>query len=164
MKYIAQDLPKQNSFTFMCFSGCFMFRLSALQEIEQNGEFFDDQFFMYFEDFDLIRCLHKVGKTLFYPAVKIIHDHATESYKSRKMLRAHIKSAFRYFNKWGWIFDRERKAWNGEILEKVNETDMSLKMKTNIKKIYESCADYWGRVTLFNVVIYVATSFYRRVA
>ncbi len=103
-----------------CLSGCFMFmRISALQEIEQNGEFFDDRFFMYFEDFDLIRRLHKVGKTVFLPDVEIVHDHAAESYRSRKMLAAHIKSAIRYFNKWGWLFDRERREWNREILEDI---------------------------------------------
>lgn len=103
-----------------CLSGCFMFmRISALQEIGQDGEFFDGRFFMYFEDFDLIRRLHRVGKTLFYPDVEIVHDHAAESHKSRKMLLAHIKSAFRYFNKWGWIFDRERKLWNREIWTEI---------------------------------------------
>ncbi len=103
-----------------CLSGCFMFmRISSLQEIGHNGEFFDGRFFMYFEDFDLIRRLHKVGRTVYFPDVEIVHDHAAESYKSRKMLMAHIKSAFRYFNKWGWIFDKERRAWNKEILREL---------------------------------------------
>lgn len=102
-----------------CLSGCFMFmRLSAISE---NNIFFDDRFFMYFEDFDLIRRLHKFGKTLFYPEVEIIHDHAKESYKNRKMLRAHIMSAIRYFNKWGWIFDRERRVWNKEIIDELKQ-------------------------------------------
>lgn len=103
-----------------CLSGCFMFmRISALQEIGQDGEFFDGRFFMYFEDFDLIRRLHKVGRTVYFPDVEIVHDHAAESYKSRKMLMAHIKSAFCYFNKWGWIFDKERREWNEEILREM---------------------------------------------
>ena len=102
-----------------CLSGCFMFmRLSA---ISKNDIFFDDRFFMYFEDFDLIRRLHKAGKTLFYPDVEIIHDHAAESYKNKKMLMAHIRSAVRYFHKWGWIFDKERKTWNREILEALQD-------------------------------------------
>ena len=103
-----------------CLSGCFMFmRISSLQEVGRDGEFFDGRFFMYFEDFDLIRRLHKVGRTVYFPDVKIVHDHAAESYKSRKMLLTHIKSAFRYFNKWGWIFDRERREWNEEILREI---------------------------------------------
>ena len=102
-----------------CLSGCFMFlRISAIKE---HNLFFDDRFFMYFEDFDLIRRLHKVGKTLYYPEVTIIHNHAKESYKSKKMLMVHIKSAIKYFNKWGWIFDKERKLWNRLILEETTQ-------------------------------------------
>ena len=97
-----------------CLSGCFMFmRLSILQE---NNIFFDDGYFMYCEDFDLIRRLHRVAKTLYFPDVTIVHDHAKESYKNRNMLIAHIKSAIRYFNKFGWIFDNERRVMNKGFL------------------------------------------------
>ena len=100
-----------------CLSGCFMFmRLATLQE---NDIFFDDGYFMYCEDFDLIRRLHRVAKTLYYPDVTIVHDHARESYKSKKMLWVHIKSAVRYFNKWGWAFDRERREMNKKVLEET---------------------------------------------
>lgn len=96
-----------------CLSGCFMFmRLSILQE---NNIFFDDGYFMYCEDFDLIRRLHRVAKTLYFPDVTIVHDHARESYKNRNMLIAHIQSAIRYFNKFGWIFDHERRVMNKGI-------------------------------------------------
>ena len=96
-----------------CLSGCFMFmRLSILQE---NNIFFDDGYFMYCEDFDLIRRLHRVAKTLYFPDVTIVHDHARESYKSKKMLWAHIRSAVRYFNKWGWFFDRERRKMKRRV-------------------------------------------------
>ncbi len=100
-----------------CLSGCFMFmRLSVLKE---HDIFFDDGYFMYCEDFDLIRRLHRVAKTLYYPNVKIVHDHARESYKNRAMLRAHIKSAVRYFCKWGWCFDRERREMNKRCLREI---------------------------------------------
>lgn len=100
-----------------CLSGCFMFmRLSAL---EQHNIFFDDGYFMYCEDFDLIRRLHRVAKTLYYPNVTIVHDHQKESYKNRKMLLAHIKSAVRYFNKFGWVFDRERGEMNERMLREI---------------------------------------------
>lgn len=102
-----------------CLSGCFMFmRLSVLSE---NNIFFDDRFFMYFEDFDLIRRLHRVSKTLYFPRVQIIHDHQKESYKSSRMLLAHIKSAFKYFGKYGWWFDKERKVMNERVLEEIGE-------------------------------------------
>ncbi len=100
-----------------CLSGCFMFlRLSTLQKY---NIFFDEGYFMYCEDFDLMRRLHRVAKTLYYPNVQIIHDHQKESYKNRKMLIAHIKSAVRYFGKYGWLFDRERREMNRRVLGEI---------------------------------------------
>lgn len=102
-----------------CLSGCFMFmRLSTLKE---NNIFFDERYFMYLEDFDLMRRLHRVGKTIFYPEVTIIHNHAKESYKNRKMLKIHIQSAIKYFNKFGWFFDKERRLMNKQILKEIEE-------------------------------------------
>lgn len=100
-----------------CLSGCFMFlRLSTLQKY---NIFFDEGYFMYCEDFDLMRRLHRVAKTLYYPNVQIIHDHQKESYKNREMLIAHIKSAVRYFGKYGWWFDRERREMNRRVLGEI---------------------------------------------
>ena len=104
-----------------CLSGCFMFmRTSTLKE---NNLFFDDGYFMYCEDFDLIRRIHRVAKTIYYPKVTIVHNHAKESYKNKKMLLIHIKSAIRYFNKFGWFFDSERKMMNRIILNEIKELD-----------------------------------------
>lgn len=100
-----------------CLSGCFMFlRVSTLKE---HNLFFDESYFMYCEDFDLIRRIHRVAKTIYYPMVTIIHDHAKESYKNKKMLFIHIKSAIHYFNKWGWFFDKERRIMNKKILREI---------------------------------------------
>ncbi|MDY5122304.1 MAG: glycosyltransferase family 2 protein [Treponema sp.] len=116
-RYVLKESGYNKIMNPPCLSGCFMFlRNSALKE---NNIFFDDRFFMYFEDFDLIRRLHRVGKTIFYPDVSIIHDHAKESYKSKKMLMVHIKSAIKYFNKYGWFFDKERKEMNKQILKEL---------------------------------------------
>lgn len=101
-----------------CLSGCFMFL--RLATIKEHNLFFDESFFMYCEDFDLMRRIHKVSKTVYYPKVTIVHDHAKASYKSRKMLLAHIKSAVHYFNKWGWVFDKERRVMNKRILGEIN--------------------------------------------
>lgn len=102
-----------------CLSGCFMFlRLSA---IEQYQIFFDDRFFMYYEDFDLIRRLHRIGKTIFYPEVSIVHKHARAAHTSIRMLFVFIKSTFQYFNKYGWFFDGERRLFNTQILEDINQ-------------------------------------------
>jgi GT2 family glycosyltransferase len=100
-----------------CLSGCFMFlRMSVIKE---QDIFFDERFFMYCEDFDFIRRLHRIGKTIYYPYISIIHNHAKESYKSRKMMIEHIKSAIKYFNKWGWFFDKERRHMNKKILDEI---------------------------------------------
>lgn len=102
-----------------CLSGCFMFmRLSTLKK---NNLFFDERYFMYCEDFDLIRRIHRVAKTIYFPCVTIVHNHAKESYNNKKNLMMHIKSAIRYFNKFGWVFDNERKAMNKAILIELQE-------------------------------------------
>jgi len=100
-----------------CLSGCFMFL--SMRIIKENNIFFDERFFLYCEDFDFVRRLHCIGKTIYYPDVSIIHDHARESYKSRKLMNEHIKSAIKYFNKWGWFFDKERKKMNNQIINEI---------------------------------------------
>ena len=97
-------------------SGCFMlFRTSALKKVG----LFDERFFMYPEDIDITRRVHTQFRTLFFPAAIIVHDHAQESYKSKKMLWIHLTNLIKYFNKWGWIFDAERKAVNAKILKSL---------------------------------------------
>lgn len=90
-------------------SGCFMFlRVSALKQVG----LFDERFFMYGEDIDLSRRMHKCFKTLYYPDVTIIHHHEAASYESLKMMFVHIRNIIKYFNKWGWFFDSERRKIN----------------------------------------------------
>lgn len=97
-------------------SGCFMFlRVSALREVG----LFDERYFMYGEDIDLSRRMHARFRTVFYPKVTIIHAHEAASYKNKKMLFIHIRNIVRYFNKWGWCFDRERKRINRATLSKL---------------------------------------------
>lgn len=116
-KYILKNSGYDKIMNPPSLSGCFMFlRVSTLKK---DNIIFDDSFFMYFEDFDLIRRLHKIGKTIYYPNVSIIHNHAKESYKSKKMLITHIKSGFKYFNKHGWIFDKDRRKFNTQILKEI---------------------------------------------
>jgi GT2 family glycosyltransferase len=98
-------------------SGCFMFlRTSVLKEVG----LFDENIFMYLEDTDLNRRIHSKYKTIFYPEVEIIHEYAKESYVNKKLLVYHIKSAIYYFNKWGWVFDKERDEINTKCLKKLN--------------------------------------------
>jgi GT2 family glycosyltransferase len=97
-------------------SGCFMFiRVEVLKKVG----LFDERFFMYLEDTDLSRRIHKVAKTVYYPYVHIYHGYGKGSYKSLKLLYYHIKSAIKYFNKYGWFFDKEREEINRKILKKL---------------------------------------------
>lgn len=99
------------------FSGSFMFiRMSTLKKVG----LFDNRYFMYFEDFDLARRIHKVSKLVFYPKEVIIHAHAAEHRTNKKLLLISIKAAVKYFNKWGWIFDSERTRWNKEPLKSTS--------------------------------------------
>lgn len=91
-------------------SGCFMFlRMDVLKIVG----LFDESFFMYLEDTDLSRRINLQFQTIYYPRVSIIHQYEKGSYKSLKLLKYHIVSAFRYFNKYGWFFDTVRTTING---------------------------------------------------
>lgn len=91
-------------------SGCFMFmRVSVLREI---GGGFDERYFMYAEDLDLCRRIGEVSKTMFFPKVSVVHEYEKGSYKNKKLLKYHITSVVKYFNKWGWLFDSKRKEKN----------------------------------------------------
>ena len=99
-------------------SGCFIFsRVSALKEI--GG--FDERYFMYMEDYDLCRRIGQKYKVIYFPEAEIFHEHGKASYKSRKLMMFHVKSAIKYFNKWGWFFDRERKVKNRNCMSKYKK-------------------------------------------
>ena len=96
--------------------GSFMFfRIECFKKVG----LFDERFFMYPEDIDITRRMHKQYRTMFVPDVTIVHAHRAASYKSKKMLKIHIINMIKYFNKWGWIIDKERSAWNRRLLTEL---------------------------------------------
>lgn len=96
-------------------SGCFMFmRTDVLRKVG----LFDERFFLYPEDVDLSRRMFLYTKNLYYPSVKIVHQHARDSYKSVRLLSLHIWNMCKYFCKWGWFFDKNRRDINRRILSK----------------------------------------------
>ena len=112
-RYVLLDSGYDHIMNPPCLSGCFMFmRVSTLANYNL---FFDERFFMYCEDFDLMRRLHRVGRTIYYPYVRITHAHERSSYHSFKMMCHHIASAVRYFNKYGWWKDEERDMMNSLV-------------------------------------------------
>ena len=111
-KYELRQYEYNRLLNVPCLSGCFMFlRTKVLEDIG----LFDESFFLYFEDVDMYRRIHKKYKTIFFPDVTIVHSHERKSYKSKKLLFIHIKSAIRFFNKYGWFFDKERKEINKKV-------------------------------------------------
>lgn len=97
-------------------SGCFM--LLKTEALDRIG-LFDEQYFMYAEDMDLTRRIHSLYRTVFFPGVSVVHEHTRASYNDRRALWIHIRSVVRYFNKWGWFFDRERSSVNREAIRKL---------------------------------------------
>ena len=90
-------------------SGCFMLlRTEALKKVG----LFDERFFLYPEDIDLTRRIGEHYRTVFYPLVSVVHHHAKSSYQSFSMMIVHMWNLKKYFNKWGWIFDKKRREIN----------------------------------------------------
>lgn len=85
--------------------GCFMFL--RVQTLKKVG-LFDERFFLYTEDTDLSRRIHRFYKTVFFPEVSIYHYYAHGQYKNLYLTFLNIVSAVKYFNKWGWLADLER--------------------------------------------------------
>lgn len=113
-KYELRHLNYNNVIDAPYLSGCFMFfRTQALVK----AGLFDERYFLYAEDIDITRSIHQNYRTIYLPDVTIRHQHARASYHSFKMLLLHIMSVCRYFNKWGWFFDKERHEVNKKTYE-----------------------------------------------
>lgn len=95
------------------------FMLLRTSVLQSEGTF-DEQFFMYPEDIDMTRRLHRNWRTMLVPHVSIIHDHAAQSRTSLRMMRIHIMNMARYFNKWGWWKDPERRCFNRNLITQIN--------------------------------------------
>ena len=111
-RYELRELDMSATREVPSLSGCFMFlRSSVLQEVG----LFDPRYFMYMEDVDLCRRVGEVARTVFYPQVSIEHGYSKGSYRDPKLLRYHLLSAIRYFNKWGWFRDEQRTQLNRRV-------------------------------------------------
>ena len=112
------DFDRKTPMNLPYHQGSFMFfRTKCFETVG----LFDERFFMYPEDIDITRRMHKHYRTMFWPGVTIVHAHRAASYKSFKMLAIHSYNMIKYFNKWGWIFDRDRSEWNKRILSAIKE-------------------------------------------
>ncbi len=112
-KYEMRLAPPSKIYNCPIISGCFC--LLNLDVIQNHGAY-DERFFMYFEDFDLSRRLHRNHRTLYFPDVYVYHGYDSGANRNSKLLFAFILSAIKYFNKWGWFWDSERNKFNARTL------------------------------------------------
>ena len=111
--YELRKVPEKMIYDTPVLSGCFT--LLNLEAIKKVGVY-DDDFFMYFEDWDLSRRMHQYYKTIYFPQVSVYHGYESGANKNSKLFMIFIKSAITYFNKWGWFFDSERTRINQTAL------------------------------------------------
>lgn len=115
-RYEVRGWSYDEAMSFPFLSGCFMaLRPAALD----RAGMFDERFFMFAEDLDLSRRLHRVSETMFCPSVSVVHEYRTKmKFQWRRKLSL-IRSFVRYFNKYGWFFDRERDEMNRRVLDRI---------------------------------------------
>lgn len=113
-RYLLKHLDPARTWNIPYHQGSFMF---MPKDVLREVGLFDERFFMYPEDIDLTRRIHRRYLTAYWPGATIIHRHRAASYHSWRMLRIHIVNMIRYFNKWGWLYDHERKEFNRSIKE-----------------------------------------------
>ncbi len=115
--YVLKNLDENQFTEIPTLSGCFLcVRTNILKEI--NG--FDERFFLYMEDIDLVRRVGMKYKTIFCPFINVKHGFKKGSYRNHKLLILHIKSAILYFNKYGWIRDKHRSDKNTYAIKKIS--------------------------------------------
>lgn len=116
-EYELRNVPSDVCYNTPVLSGCFtLLNLKAIQEIG----LYDDNFFMYFEDWDLSRRMHKRYKTIYFPKVSVYHRYESGANRNSSLFKIYIKSAFTFFNKWGWFFDSERSSMNKATLSQFS--------------------------------------------
>ncbi len=93
--------------------GSFWLVRSSLFE-KLNG--FDERFFLYLEDVDFCRRANEISNVIFYPDVHVKHEWQQGSKKNLKLFTLHVISMIKYFNKWGWFFDRKKDELNKKAL------------------------------------------------
>jgi GT2 family glycosyltransferase len=82
-------------------SGCCMFaRTAALRSV--SG--FSDNFFMYFEDFDLSLRLHAVGRLVYLPSMQIVHHGGYSARKGLRHISMFVSSGWKFFQRHGWCW------------------------------------------------------------
>lgn len=112
-EYILECTDRSKEMNLPYLQGSFMlFRTECFKKVG----LFDERFFMYPEDIDITRRMHRHYRTVYWPGATIVHAHRAASYKTFSMLKVHIYNMAKYFNKYGWFFDPERREMNRRVL------------------------------------------------
>ena len=114
-RFKMMDLNRDKILFVPYLSGCFMLLKT---EVLRRVGLFDERFFMYPEDIDLSRRVYQHYDTCYIPHAVVVHRHEQASRKSFRMLWVHFINMVLYFNKWGWIFDNNRRVLNSEVRER----------------------------------------------
>jgi N-acetylglucosaminyl-diphospho-decaprenol L-rhamnosyltransferase len=105
--FMMDDVSKKHFHTAEWLLGsCLFIRATALKEVG----YFDERFFLYFEDTDLCRRFWKKNwNVIYYPDAHIIHNHNRASADNpwytfflNRASRKHLLSWVAYLNKWRW--------------------------------------------------------------
>ena len=99
--YEMRDIGYDHIYDVPCLSGSFMFcRTDLLRKLRG----FDPKYFLYFEDFDLCRRVQKTHRTVYNPCASVIHFWKRGAHFNWVFTYYFIRSAFLYFNRWGYKF------------------------------------------------------------
>lgn len=103
-KYIMADFDRNSMQEVELLTGAFM--IMPREVFEKIGGF-DERYFLFMEDFDLCRKVHKAGyKVVYYPHAQAVHYHKRLSEAPvwqlpfKKTFWWHLSSAIKYFWKW----------------------------------------------------------------
>lgn len=96
--------------------GCFLMMRSDVLETVGG---FDERFFLFAEDLDLTRRIHRISRSVFVPTSLIRHELRTRASFSWRRHGHKIVNFVRYFNKWGWFRDPERTRVNRATLARL---------------------------------------------
>jgi len=111
-RYLMKDFSHDRTVNVDWVIGSFMLLRG---EVAEELDFFDDRFFMYFEDCDLCRRTWRKGFRVVYKHdVLVTHGHRRDSANksplisifTNKVTRIHLKSWIQYFLKWGLKKDK----------------------------------------------------------
>jgi GT2 family glycosyltransferase len=100
---------------------CLLMRIEAVL----RAGMFDERFLQRFDTVDLARRTTRIARTVFVPHVTVVRDAAQASARGWRRRSASLwrqcVSAWRYFDKWGWLRDPERGRINARALRQLGQ-------------------------------------------